>query len=158
MRCFPPCVAEVYINVMLAALEARGTASAAGETNRRTAVAQPVRIIVPAFDHNYVMWPSYVQKLFVHYNEQLLARQVSTERVMPVFLAQTFFCKRSVLSVSADLIAWVTALVHPSLNLVHVCRHNCERKHKQPVAALLRSWLAVMTPTRTKTCRMTISL
>jgi hypothetical protein len=26
------------------------------------------------FDHNHVMWPSYVNKLFVHYNEQLLER------------------------------------------------------------------------------------
>lgn len=74
MRGFPPCVAEAYVHVMMQALESRGQAAASGVGKR--AVAQPVRLIVPPFDHNYVMWPSYVDKLFVHYNEQLLARQV----------------------------------------------------------------------------------
>lgn len=81
MRSFPPCVAEAYINVVMAAIEGRGKAVGSGDVNRQRAVAQPVRLIVPPFDHNYVMWPSYVQKLFVHYNEQLLARQVSLELV-----------------------------------------------------------------------------
>lgn len=77
MRSFPPCVAEAYLSVMMAAIEGRGKAAGGSDANRRRAVAQPVRLIVPPFDPNYVMWPSYVQKLFVHYNEQLLARQVS---------------------------------------------------------------------------------
>lgn len=86
MRSFPPCVAEAYVNVMMATLESRGKATGTAEATRRRAVAQPARLIVPPFDHNYVMWPSYVQKLFVHYNEQLLARQVSNGTIMFVYL------------------------------------------------------------------------
>jgi hypothetical protein len=77
MRNFPPMVAEAYVHVLMQTLEARGQAAAGGsDMARRRVVAQPVRLVVPPFDHNYVMWPSYVNKLFVHYNEQLLERQV----------------------------------------------------------------------------------
>jgi len=62
------------VHTLMAALEARGKAAAAGDV--RIAVAQPVRLVVQPYDHNYVMWPSYVEKQYVHYNEQLLARQV----------------------------------------------------------------------------------
>ncbi|WIA13975.1 hypothetical protein OEZ85_002539 [Tetradesmus obliquus] len=76
MRCFPPMVAEAYVHVLMQTLEARGQAAAGGsDSARQRIVAQPVRLVVPPFDHNYVMWPSYVAKLFVHYNEQLLERQ-----------------------------------------------------------------------------------
>jgi hypothetical protein len=74
MRCFPPMVAEAYVHVLMAAVESR-TAAALAE-GKRQPVAQPVRVLVPPFDPNYVMWPSYVEKLHAHYSEQLLARQV----------------------------------------------------------------------------------
>lgn len=74
MRSFPPCVAEAYVHLLMSTIESRA-AAAAGQGQRQP-VTQRVRLIVPAFDHNYVMWPSYVEKLHVHYNEQLLARQV----------------------------------------------------------------------------------
>jgi len=76
MRSFPPSVAEAYVHMLMSTLESRA-ASAAAE-GKRQPVAQRVRLIVPPFDHNYVMWPSYVEKLHVHYSEQLLARQVGT--------------------------------------------------------------------------------
>jgi hypothetical protein len=71
-------VAEAYVHVLMQTLEARGNSAAGGSdmSRQRQIVAQPVRLVVPPFDHNYVMWPSYVNKLFVHYNEQLLERQV----------------------------------------------------------------------------------
>jgi hypothetical protein len=74
MRNFPPCVAEAYLHLLMGTIESRAAAAAAD--GKRQPVAQRVRLIVPSFDHNYVMWPSYVEKLYVHYNEQLLARQV----------------------------------------------------------------------------------
>jgi hypothetical protein len=77
MRSFPPCVAEAYVHLLMSTIESRAS-SALGE-GKRQPVAQRVRLIVPAFDHNYVMWPSYVEKLYVHYNEQLLARQVGCQ-------------------------------------------------------------------------------
>jgi hypothetical protein len=71
-------VAEAYVHVLMQTLEARGNSATGGSdmSRQRQIVAQPVRLVVPPFDHNYVMWPSYVNKLFVHYNEQLLERQV----------------------------------------------------------------------------------
>lgn len=72
MRNFPPCVAEAYVHMLMGIIESR----AAAAEGKRQHVAQRVRLIVPPFDHNYVMWPIYVEKLYVHYNEQLLARQV----------------------------------------------------------------------------------
>lgn len=74
MRNFPPCVAEAYVHMLMGIIESRAESAAA--KGGRQPVAQRVRLIVPPFDHNYVMWPSYVEKLYVHYNEQLIARQV----------------------------------------------------------------------------------
>lgn len=74
MRTFPPSVAEAYVHLLMGTIESRAAAAAAD--GKRQPVAQRMRLIVPSFDHNYVMWPSYVEKLYVHYNEQLLARQV----------------------------------------------------------------------------------
>lgn len=84
MRCFPPCVAEAYVHMLMSTLESRAATAAA--EGKRQPVAQRVRLIVPPFDHNYVMWPSYVEKLYVHYNEQLLARQVITRFSVLVWL------------------------------------------------------------------------
>lgn len=73
MRGFPPSVAEAYTHMLMSTVESRATSAAEGN---RQPVSQRIRLIVPPFDSNYVMWPSYVEKLHVHYNEQLLARQV----------------------------------------------------------------------------------
>jgi hypothetical protein len=64
-------VAEVYIIQLLAAIEARASGA-----NKRPFVHR-IKLLVPAFDPNYVMWPSYVEKLHLHYADELLQRQAA---------------------------------------------------------------------------------
>lgn len=59
----------MYIIHLLASVEARASGS-----NKRPFVHR-LKLLVPPFDANYVMWPSYVQKLYLHYADELLQRQ-----------------------------------------------------------------------------------
>jgi hypothetical protein len=121
MRGFPPSVAEAYTHVLMAALEARSKPSPAAVPGsspsrvraRRAAVAQPVRLLVPPFDSNYVMWPSYVGKLFLHYSEQLLERQVGSAD-----LALTWHSGRWYSILGASLLCGAPSLPPPLMPLL----------------------------------------
>jgi hypothetical protein len=54
---------------LLSSIEARASGS-----NKRPFVHR-IKMFVPPFDQNYVMWPSYVEKLYLHYADELLQRQ-----------------------------------------------------------------------------------
>ena len=62
LREMPPTVSEVTVLAVLAALERRAVKTG------RCKVFHSVTFLVPPFDPDYIMWPSYVDKLSRHYN------------------------------------------------------------------------------------------
>lgn len=75
MRNVPPTVAEVYILSILTSIEARGRGNQAG----RKQFVHPITMLVPSFDRNYVMWPSYLDKLNMHYDDEQQSQHAQTK-------------------------------------------------------------------------------
>ncbi len=78
MRALPPTVAEVYTLAILTSLEQRQAKSPS--VAQRRAFVHPITLLLQPFDRNYIMWPSYVQKLNLHYAPAVLARQQEARR------------------------------------------------------------------------------
>lgn len=61
MRSMPPTLAEVYVHAILNAIEQRS-----GQF--KSFQAQRITFLVPPFDPDLIMWPTYVEKLNRHYS------------------------------------------------------------------------------------------
>lgn len=75
LRSLLPHVAEVYVAALLVGAEHKAAVS-----QQRRPFIHPLTFLVPPFDANYVMWPSAVEKLNMHYEDSRPERKRRSRR------------------------------------------------------------------------------
>ncbi|GAX74542.1 hypothetical protein CEUSTIGMA_g1991.t1 [Chlamydomonas eustigma] len=67
LREMPPTISELVVQYVLSAFEKRAIKTG------RCQVTSSVTFLVPQFDRNYILWPSYGEKMNKHYSEMKIA-------------------------------------------------------------------------------------